>query len=166
MLKRACELLRRLQPTEQEDDSSEQGSAEKPILSKFDATRDLGGAFYAPGDWKEKHRELALALKGEFGVTFRDNGNSFNSCFQFEGQHYELPLQIRIKFYYKHLQLLQSESAAKAVGMNLKGIFYPNLRMGRTLKESALDGLCRIEITYTASTSAGEQELFEDYFPD
>ena len=50
------------------------------MLSKLDSTRDLRGSFYAPGDWKKKHQELAKALEREFGVPFRDNGNSFASC--------------------------------------------------------------------------------------
>ena len=51
------------------------------VLSKLDATRDLGGAFYAPKNWKEKYQELRQALSTKIDVNWRDNGNSFNSCF-------------------------------------------------------------------------------------
>ena len=32
------------------------------VLSKLDATRDLGGAFYALNNWKEKYEELRKEL--------------------------------------------------------------------------------------------------------
>ena len=51
------------------------------MLTKLDVTRDVRGAFYAPGDWRAKHNELAAALKARTGITYKDNGNSFNSCF-------------------------------------------------------------------------------------
>ena len=34
------------------------GIVYQPVVVKLDSTRDLGGSFYAAGNWKEKHREL------------------------------------------------------------------------------------------------------------
>ena len=53
----------------------------RPVVAKLDSTRDIRGSFYAPGEWKNKHRELGQALEREFKVRFRDNGNTFNTCF-------------------------------------------------------------------------------------
>ena len=88
------------------------------------------------------------------GTDLRDNGNSFNSCFQFEGHSPEGFLFMKIKVYWKTLALIQSETAAKSIGMNMKGLFYPNLRMGKALRESSNETLTRIEITYTATSMA------------
>ena len=71
---------------------------------------------------------------------------------------------MRIKIYWKSLALLQSETAAKSIGMNMKGLFYPNMRMGRALKESINETMSRIEITYTANTIKGQTELLDDEF--
>ena len=59
---------------------------------------------------------------------------------------------MKIKVYWKSLALIQSEAAAKSIGMNMKGLFYPNIRMGKALQESANETKSRIEITYKAST--------------
>ena len=59
---------------------------------------------------------------------------------------------MKIKVYWKSLALVQSETAAKSIGMNMKGLFYPNIRMGKALKESINETLTRIEITYGART--------------
>ena len=79
MLMKVCEGLRHLH----QDRSSQ---FNEHILHKFDATRDLRGSFYAPKDWKMKRKELGQALEREFGMSLRDNGNSFDSCFQYEGK--------------------------------------------------------------------------------
>ena len=89
----------------QEDEAS-------PTLTKLDSTRDLGGTLYAQGDYRNKHRELAQALELEFGCPFRDNGNSFASCLQFEGQPEGGQLHMRVKYYCKSLALFQSESVS------------------------------------------------------
>ena len=72
---------------------------------------------------------------------------------------------MRVKFYFKTLALMQSESAAKSLGMNMKGIYYPRIRMGQALKESKDIGQSRIEITYTAVSRRGEDEILDDEFP-
>ena len=76
------------------------------ILSKLDSTRDLAGSFYALNDWKEKYKELRKALSTKIEVDWRDNGNSFNSCFQYEGWAPEGRLHMRVKFYFKTLALM------------------------------------------------------------
>ena len=137
---------------------------ESPILSKLDATRDLGGAFFAPQNWRSKYQELRQALADKINVNWRDNYNSFNSCFQYEGWAPEGVLYMRVKFYFKTLALMQSESAAKSLGMNMRGIFDPTIRMGRALRESRDVGQTRIEITYTAIGRTGEAEMLDDEF--
>ena len=93
-----------------------------------------------------------------------DNGNSFDSCFQFESQSEINHLHIRVKYYWKFLAFVQSESVQKAIGMNTKAIFYPNVRMGLALNESQTSGLSRIEITFTANTVDGENTLLTPFF--
>lgn len=53
---------------------------DQPVVTKLDSTRDLRGSLYARDDWRALHKKLCLALEAEFGTTFKDNGNSFNSC--------------------------------------------------------------------------------------
>ena len=95
-----------------------------------------------------------------------NNGNSFDSCFQLVGQHPDLDLELRVKVYLKVLQLLQSESVMKAIGMNTKGIFMPPIPMLRKLRESVNEGLSRIELTYTAGSKASEEVFFNGIFPE
>ena len=102
-------------------------------MTKLDATRDKRGTFYAPGNWREKLKQLTHALNAEFGRVFSDNGNSFDSSFQLVGSHPDLELELRVKIYAKTICQLQSESVMKAVGMNTKAIFYPTMRMQRKL---------------------------------
>ena len=71
---------------------------------------------------------------------------------------------MKVKVYWKTLALIQSETASKSIGMNMKGLFYPNIRMGKALKESSNETLTRIEITYSATTIAAQAELFDDEF--
>ena len=52
-----------------------------PILAKLDITRDLSGSFFAMDNWKEQHSELLESLESWMGIKFKDNGNSFDSCF-------------------------------------------------------------------------------------
>ena len=76
----------------------------QPKVIKIDATRDIGGFFYAGSDWRTKHRRLCDALEQQFGTTFRDNGNSFDTCFQFVGAHPVDFLPMRVKIYNKTLE--------------------------------------------------------------
>ena len=71
-----------------------------------------------------------------FETTFRDNGNSFHSNFQFVDQSSNSPFNMRVKYYWKNLAMMQSESVKKSIGMNYKGIYYPSVRMGLALRES------------------------------
>ena len=99
-------------------------------------------------------------------MSFVNNGNSFDSCFQLVGQHPNLDLELRVKAYCKILQLLQSKSVTKAIGMNTKGIFQSSMSMLRKLRDSCHEGLSRIELTYTAGSRASEEAFFNGVFPD
>ena len=112
----------------------------RTVVAKLDSTRDIRGSFFAPMRWKDKHKELGNALEKEFGIAFKDNGNSFNSCFQFEGCFAVGSLRGRIKYYWKTLALVQSESVTQSVGMNMKALYYPSIRMGQALRESRDEG--------------------------
>jgi len=83
-----------------------QAANSSPILAQFDVTRDLRGTFYCLEDWKKKYDELRVLLEDRFGVDFRNNGNSFESCFQFEGHLKPDNLKVRIKYYNKLLAFL------------------------------------------------------------
>ena len=48
--------------------------------------------------------------------------------------------------------------------MNTGGLFFPSVRMGRALSESREEGLSRVEITYTATSRAGEDVMLDDSF--
>ena len=133
-------------------------------MTKLDSTRDLMGSFYAIQDWRKLHSELAEALECEFGAKFKDNGNSFNSCFQFEGKFAQGQLLGRIKYYWKSLSLVQSESVSQSIGMNMRALFYPSVRMNLALRESRNEGQSRIEITYTAQTKQAEDEFLDSDF--
>jgi len=76
------------------------------VVTKLDITRDLIGFFYAPGDWQALHGKLKEVLDAAFGNTFRNNGNSFDTCFQFVGLSPRGRLYIRIKIYNKLLAFL------------------------------------------------------------
>ena len=77
-----------------------------PILQKVDSSRDVGGTFYATGNWRQKLKKLAEALEAEFDTTFQAISNCFDSCFQLVGQHPEVDLELRVKIYWKTLQLI------------------------------------------------------------
>ena len=156
-LKIAADKLDKLRPSDQVVEVN-------PVVTKVDVTRDLIGSFYAKGDWKSKHQELAIALEKQFGIRFKDNGNSFDSCLQFESQDPYGDFKVRVKYYWKNLQLLQSESVQKSLGMNTKAIFYPSVRMGRVLLEGANHGISRIEISYTVSSCDAESQFFDPFF--
>ena len=140
MLKNVVETIRQMTPIDDLDEES-------PILSKIDATRDLSGAFFATDNWRDKYHQLRTALTAEIDVVWRDNGNTFNSFIQYEGWAPEGALFMRVKFYFKTLALMQSETAAKSLGINSKGLYYPSVRMDQALKESKDVGQSRIEIT-------------------
>ena len=46
----------------------------------------------------------------------------------------------------------------------MNGLFYPSIRMGQALNESRDEGQSRIEITYTASSLEGEDEILHPIF--
>lgn len=73
-----------------------------------------------------------------------------------------MPSQLtrRFKVYNKLLALLQSESVAKGLGMNLGGVYYSNVKMYKELREACHDGLTRIEISYCAADYQQEKEFY------
>ena len=81
-------------------------------------------------------------------MPLRDNGNSFDTCFQYEGKAAQGDLHLRIKVYFKSLALMQSDSVSKALGMNTNAFYYPSVRMGQALSECRDEGQSRIEITF------------------
>ena len=82
------------------------GDSGHPVVTKLDITRDLMGFFYAPGNWQALHGKLKEFLDATFGNSFSNNGNSFDSCFQFVGLRPRGRLYLRIKIYNKLLTLL------------------------------------------------------------
>ena len=52
----------------------------------------------------------------------------------------------------------------KSLGSNMKGIYYPNIRMGQALRESRDVGLSRIEITYTITNKDLENDMLNPLF--
>ena len=64
-------------------------------------------------------------------------------------------LRIKIKYYWKNLQLFQSEGAMRTVGMKTKDLFCPDVNMSDALRQTVLKGLSRVEITYTADSLVG-----------
>ena len=54
----------------------------------------------------------------------------------------------------------------KQLGINLKGIYYPSIRMRQAIRETVEVGQSRIEITYTAATKEGENMLLCPFFKD
>ena len=52
----------------------------------------------------------------------------------------------------------------KSLGCNMKGIYYPNIRMGQALKESRDIGLSRIKITYTLGNKDLENDMLNPLF--
>ena len=74
LLKSAADAIDDLRPQDQNKD-------DPPVVTKLDVTRDLRRTFFAPGQWQLKYGELKDALEQAFDTTFKDNGNSFDSCF-------------------------------------------------------------------------------------
>ena len=56
-----------------------------------------------------------------------------STCFQFEEHDLNHFLDVSVKYYWKNLQMLQSEGVKKTVGMNTKGLLCPNVRMAQAL---------------------------------
>ena len=89
-----------------------------------------------------------------------------DSCFQFVARDEEEGFDLRIKYYCKSLQKMQSAGVTKTLGMNMKAIFCPTVRMGRAFHEARDVGLSRIEITYTAKTCKAMQSFFNAGFSE
>ena len=122
------------------------------------------GFFYALGDWRALHGKLKEVLDAAFDNCFSNNGNSFDTCFQFVSLNPRGRLYLRIKVYNKLLAFFQSDGVMKSMGMNTKAIYYPGVRMSRALTDSREAGLTRIEITYQAFTPEAERQLWSPFF--
>ena len=157
LLEKAAELLAQKRIKDYKDHA-------RPSLKKLDMTRDLLYSFFAPGNWREKYNELQSQLNDVFDTCFIDNGNSFDTCFQFVDLNKSGPLHMRIKIYNKFLALFQSDGVMKSLGMNTKGIYYPSINMNKALVQSKDVGLTRIEISYTVLQPEGEKDLFSTFF--
>ena len=105
ILKSVVEKHHRLFPLELRSTSGGENEERKPCLTKLDTTRDIGGFFFAGTNWKVKHNQLKKELSRFFGVDFVDNGNSFDTCFQFVGQQSVGHLFVRVKYYNKGLEM-------------------------------------------------------------
>ena len=89
-----------------------------------------------------------------------DNGNSFESCLQFEEVVGAEDLTIRIKVYAKTLAWLQSRTAMMTLGMNTNQIFSPSITVQKVLQETQELGYSRVEISYLCHTQAAFGRLF------
>ena len=136
----------------------------EPVVAQLDITRDLKGTFYVVGDWPVKHSQLKRLLEKQFKTKLSLGKNSFNSCFQFEEEAADQHLFRRFKVYNKILQLLQSETPQKAVGMNTNALFNPPSRLLDAIVESRDAGMTRLEISYYAKSTAAQAEYFEEDF--
>ena len=72
----------------------------------MDVTQHLAGSFFVPAAKKEKHAELRKVMEEYFDMPFVDNGNSMSTCFQFENHGSDKIPGLRIKYYFKTLELL------------------------------------------------------------
>lgn len=81
-------------------------SPREPLLAKFDATRDLKGTFYVTGELEKKYIALKLLLERRFKTKLSGNGNTHQSCLQFDEWPAETSYFRRFKVYNKVLQLL------------------------------------------------------------
>ena len=46
-----------------EESGAESEPQQEPVLSKIDVTRDLAGAFSAPGNWRKKYKACLFNLE-------------------------------------------------------------------------------------------------------
>ena len=76
---------------------------ESVCLREFDVTQDYLGTFYGGLNWREKWLKLKGALDDRFNTTFKDNKNSFETCFQFVEAPRKDRLYKRVKIYNKFL---------------------------------------------------------------
>jgi len=125
----------------------------------------VAGTFYVQDGWQQKYEDLRQAFQAAFGRVFSNNGNSFESCFQFQQPAWPGQLTLRIKIYNKLLALLTSESVKMSLGMNTNKIWYSTIQMQKILREFQDEGVLRIEISYTASSYKAEEELRSPEFP-
>ena len=135
-------------------------------ISCLEVTQDLTGFFYGGENWKASWHELCDALDLHLESHFKDNHNSFQSCFQFVEKESFKKVYRRVKVYNKLLALLQSRTVKMPLGINTNEIFDPSLKFGQELQEAVQKGLSRIEISYYAQSVEAEAEFFKSNFTD
>ena len=97
-----------------------------PIVSKFDATRDLRGTFFVADDaFAGTCHQLLRSLEEKFRIKLRVDKNSYSTCLQFEQISDAPGVRKHFKVYNKVVQQFQSEAPQKAVGMNTNALFNP-----------------------------------------
>ena len=133
------------------DQAALEDDRQEPFISQFDATRDLKGTFYCSNGAHQVKAKLKTALEDKLGIKLKHHGNTFNTCVQFIQEANDLDLYVRIKIYSKTTQLFQSSSTSMQLGMNTNALFAPTQRMLKALRETGLQGLSRIEISYYAN---------------
>ena len=77
----------------------------EPFICQFDASRDLKGIFFDPSNNKEKYKKLMKHLAVKLKTCLSNNGNSFNTCYQFVEEVSFLNLYRRIKIYCKSVAM-------------------------------------------------------------
>ena len=82
------------------------------------------------------HKKILKLLENHFGSSFKDNGNSFSSCFQFEEIVGKGQIKRKFKVYNKLNCLLQSKSAQSSIGMNTSKLFSPSYVQSQCFKEA------------------------------
>ena len=75
------------------------------VLNQFDVARDYKCTFYAANNWRYHHCALQGLLCESFETEFKDDGNSFESCFIFKEKYQKGKLYKKIKIYNKILDL-------------------------------------------------------------
>ena len=53
------------------------------FIAQFDATRDLKGTFYSLDPIQYYYNALKEQLEESFSIKLKNNGNTFNTCFQY-----------------------------------------------------------------------------------
>lgn len=139
-------------------------STGRPLLAKFDATRDMKGTFYVVGELETQFNVLKTVLERRFQTKLCANANTHQSCLQFDEWPAETTYFRRFKVYNKVLQLLQSVAPQKAVGINTNAIYNPQQRMLKALVEAANEGVTRLEISYQFRTEAALTAFFNNSF--
>ena len=136
------------------------------MMTVFDVTRDLQGFFYAKGNWRDKYNLMKEKLEENLGIEFANNGNSFNTCFQFVEKQDDNKIYRRIKVYNKTIALFQSAGPRSGIGMNTNMLFAPQQPMLNSIRKTEEEGMTRIEISYYSDSREACKGYFAEDFTD